>query len=145
MKYILILFTLTSCSLKAQEVEQLNWLIGKWERQNVRTGRTAFEAWEQQGSKLVGQGVTLQGADTVFVEGLSVEEKNGDLFYVANVSSNGKPTLFKITSLDSKGFVSENPEHDFPKKIVYLLEGNTLTATISGDGKDIPFVFKKAE
>ncbi len=146
MRLLLLTLVFSACSSQAQEFKKLDWLIGQWERQNVRPGRTALEAWERDVQKgLVGIGVTLQGADTVFVEKLSIIEKDGELFYVANVSSNASPTFFKFTSMDENAFVSENPEHDFPKKIAYKLEGDILTATISGDGKEIPFLFKKVD
>lgn len=110
----------------------------------MKEGQSAFESWEVTKKTLTGIGVTLRGVDTVFMESLSIIEKDQNLYYVANVSENASPTLFKITSISKRGFVSENPQHDFPKKIEYLLDGETLTATISGDGKAIPFVFKKS-
>ncbi len=131
--------------LQAQDVQKLDWLVGKWERENVRKGRTAFEIWEWNDNGLAGMGITMQGSDTVFVEKLNIVEKEGSTYYVADVSSNSSPTYFKITTLDNTSFVSENPEHDFPKKIAYKLEGIKMTATISGDGKAIPFLFKKVD
>ncbi|MEP1094408.1 MAG: DUF6265 family protein [Cyclobacteriaceae bacterium] len=145
MRLLTLLFVLSSCRLAAQETKEFDWLVGKWERENIKPGRTAFEIWERNNETLNGIGVTLQGADTVFVEKLSILNKYGQLYYVANVSSNASPTLFKITSYDESGFVSENPAHDFPKKIAYSLSGNTMLATISGNGKEIPFSFKKVE
>lgn len=145
MRLFVLLLVLSSCGLKAQETKKLDWLVGKWERENVRPGRTAFETWERQGGSLSGIGVTMQGADTVFVERLNIISKEGQLYYVANVSANALPTLFKISTYDGSGFVSENPEHDFPKKIAYTLDGNKMLAAISGDGKEIPFSFKRVD
>ncbi len=144
MRLLLLILVLSSCGLKTQESKELDWLIGKWERENVKQGQTAFEVWKWDDTQgLSGMGVTIQGSDTVFVETLSIAEKDGGLFYVANVSSNASPTFFKITSYSKSGFESENPGHDFPKKIAYTLDGDMLTATISGDGKEIPFLFKR--
>lgn len=123
---------------------ELAWLQGRWERVTDNTNRTAFEEWEVQNQMLVGRGVTIQGTDTVFVEKLSILMKDDQLYYVADVNLNTEPTFFKITEYSEKGFISENPDHDFPKKIEYRLSGNgQLTATISGDGQSIPFVFRK--
>ena len=93
---------------------------------------------------LAGQGLTLRGADTVFVENLSILLKGDAYFYVAEVAHNKTPTFFEITSLDAGKFTCENPQHDFPKKISYTLNDNVLTVVISGDGKSIPFIFKKS-
>lgn len=145
-KLIIPFFLLVSAQIGfAQSIDQLEWLVGKWQRANTRPGSQAFESWQKSNEALIGIGVTLKGTDTVFVEKLKIVLKDGALNYVADVAQNGKPIFFKITSMNEKGFVSENPTHDFPKKIEYRLENDQLTATISGDGKAIPFVFQKKE
>lgn len=142
----LLLFTiiLSSYSLSAQSLKTLNWLYGTWERENTKAGQTAFEVWEKPAmEELKGLGVTLKEADTVFMEKLSIVTKDQKLYYVAEVSQNAEPTFFEMTSTSKKGFVCENPEHDFPKKIEYMLQGDKLKVTISGDGKEIPFFFRR--
>ena len=94
---------------------------------------------------MTGIGVTLRATDTVFVERLRMEQKDGEWYYVAEVAHNAEPTYFMLTDCSKNGFVCENPDHDFPKKITYSLDGAVLKATISGDGKSIPFVFIRAE
>jgi len=145
MRLLTLLFVLSSCGLAAPKTNKLDWLVGKWQRENVKAGKTAFEIWEWNNKSLQGIGVTLQGADTVFAEKLSIIDKEGQLYYVANVGSNATPTFFKIVSYGKSGFISENPAHDFPKKITYSLSGNKMLATISGNGKQIPFSFRKVE
>ena len=145
-KLILILTGLTIAQIVfAQSMDNFRWLEGTWQRQNVRPGTTAFEVWEQREDGYVGKGVSMKGNDTTFVELLSIVEKDAAFYYVANVSSNPEPTYFKITSVSNEGFVSENPAHDFPKKIQYTLEGDKLTAVISAGEKAMGFVFVKKE
>lgn len=127
----------------SQSLKDFKWLEGKWERHNVKPGTTAFEVWEKSKDGYIGQGISLKGADTVFVERLSLIEKEGELYYVADVEHNPEPTFFKITSITESGFVSENPEHDFPKKIEYMLEGNRMTVVISDGEQKMGFVFEK--
>lgn len=123
---------------------ELGWLAGKWERLDTRPGETAFEEWSAHAAGLKGRGVTLRGADTVFVENLSIQQKEGALYYIAEVSHNAEPTPFKITRITGSGFVCENPDHDFPKKIEYRLEApDTLKAIISGGGRSSTFSFRK--
>ena len=45
---------------------------------------------------------------------------------------------FKLTTLEENRAVFENPEHDFPTKIVYERDGDMLTAIVSGliDGEE---------
>lgn len=125
----------------AQSVDDFSWLEGTWQRQNTKPGSSAFETWNQSEGMLSGMGVTLKGTDTVFIEKLKIVNQKDTWYYVAEVSHNAAPTYFKITSFGKEGFVCENPDHDFPKKIVYALEDDRLIATISGDGKSIPFTF----
>lgn len=146
MKTTLLTFTLlVALSVNAQKLKDFSWLEGIWERQNTKPGTMAYEVWKKHGKLLMGKGLTLRGSDTVFVEKLRLVNIEGAWNYTAEVSHNAGPTYFKITSWSEDGFVSENPEHDFPKKIEYKLDGDLLTATISGDGKEIPFLFIKKE
>lgn len=145
-KTLTLLFLLASGLASGQSFKDFKWMTGTWGRQNTKLGSSAFESWEKMTKKgFSGQGITLQGADTVFVEKLSIVKKENKLYYVAEVSQNVAPTYFKITSYSKNGFVCENPDHDFPKKIEYKLQGNILTATISGEGKEIPFQFRRMD
>ncbi len=111
----------------------------------MQQGVTATESWTKVSEQLFeGVGLNMKGSDTTFVERLRIEIKDNDIFYVADVRENATPTYFKITSLTKSGFISENPEHDFPKVISYELKEGTLTAIISDGGqKKMGFVFQK--
>lgn len=85
----------------------------------------------------------MKGTDTSFVEKLKLVIKSGAIYYVSDVPENAKPVDFKITSIDDNGFVCENPAHDFPKKISYRKDGNKIRAVISGDGKEMEFLFSR--
>jgi hypothetical protein len=85
----------------------------------------------------------MRGTDTTFVEKLSLRVEAGVLYYVSDVPENKKPIYFRVTEASPTSLVCENPEHDFPKKIAYHLEGDGLKATISGDGKAIDFYFRR--
>jgi hypothetical protein len=62
---------------------------------------------------------------------------------VADVKGNKDIVYFQFVSLGDDHFVCENPAHEFPKRIEYKLRGNQLQASISGDGKTIPYLFEK--
>jgi Domain of unknown function (DUF6265) len=127
-----------------ENFNKLSWLEGKWIRTNVKPGRTAHERWKKiSPTEMRGFGVNMKGSDTVFVEKISIVIKDDGLFYVADVPENKKPVYFKFIEVSDRGFVCENPSHDFPKKIAYALEGNKLKAVVSGDGKAIDYIFEK--
>lgn len=126
-----------------EELQKFEWLCATWERLDTKPGQHAFEIWEMKGDRLNGIGYTLQGEDTVFVEHLSIIIRDSELYYGSEVSHNPAAVYFKIQVTGNTSFKSSNPDHDFPKAIDYSLVGEMLTATISGDGKAIPFRFKK--
>jgi ketosteroid isomerase-like protein len=127
-----------------KSLEKLGWLVGKWQRLDTKPNQTASEIWTKESSrKFSGTGLTLQGKDTVFVETLRLTFNNDKLYYIAEVSHNKEPIYFEVTQITDRGFVCENPQHDFPKKIDYELDENRLTVVISGDGKSISFRFVK--
>lgn len=145
---LIVMLIMSTIAVHAQDVEQnfkkLNWLNGTWESTNVKNGQTAQESWKfETARKLVGAGITKKGAQIVFEEKLQLLIKDNQIYYVADVATSKQPTWFKLTKLTDTSFVCENPEHDFPKKIAYQLNGNKLLATISGNGKSIDFNFVK--
>lgn len=125
------------------EINKLSWLTGTWNRTNAKAGRSAHERWIKKDQLLLGWGVRMNGSDTTFVEKLKIIEQDKALYYVADVPENKSSVYFKITEITRSGFVCENPEHDFPKKITYQLEGTKLKATISGNGKSVDYFFEK--
>jgi hypothetical protein len=126
------------------DFEKLSWLEGDWIRTNATSGRSGYEHWEKRSAtEWQGTGITMKGADTTVVEKMKLIVKEGLIYFVADVPENNGEVFFKITRLDENGFACENPAHDFPKKIEYLLTGNTLKAVISGDGKSIAYLFKR--
>jgi hypothetical protein len=125
-------------------LDDLSWLEGKWMRTNVRADRTAFEPWQRQSTgTFTGVGATLREGDTVNVERLKIVARGDSLYYVADVPENPNPVYFAFTEMSSASFTCENPNHDFPKKIRYVLAEGVLTATISGGGKPVTFTFRK--
>jgi hypothetical protein len=129
------------------DFKRLEWLTGTWNRTNItKPGRTAHERWEKSDTyALRGYGVNMQGQDTVFLEKISIVIKDNALYYVADVPENKQPIYFKFTAITNTGFVCENPQHDFPKKITYELEGEKLKAQISGNGKAMDYIFERKE
>lgn len=145
---LLCLMASVSFSQTAEnDFKKLEWLTGTWNRTNItKPGRTAHERWEKSGTYVLqGYGVNIQGQDTVFLEKINIVIKDNALYYVADVPGNKQPIYFKFTVITNTGFVCENPEHDFPKKITYEVDGSTLKAQISGNGKAMDYIFERKE
>jgi hypothetical protein len=143
-----VLLIFLSSLLSSQEqhaaLEGLHWILGNWERQNAKPGQTHQEKWwKVSDNELRGMGVVTAGKDTVFVEKLGIVLEKEKVYYVAEVPENPAPVYFAFTYWDSRSFVSENPEHDAPKKIAYKLEGEVMTAAVSWDNGGFQAVFRK--
>ncbi|HCX22829.1 MAG: hypothetical protein CMB80_23610 [Flammeovirgaceae bacterium] len=149
MRSILLYLGLGIClGFSAQDdnsLEQLDWLTGTWERTDVHPGSKGYEQWQYDGTMLIGSGISMKGIDTTFVEKLRVEVIENEIYYVAEVPNNARPTLFRVTKLRPNFMQCENPEHDFPKMIVYERTGEQLKAIISAGDKGMTFLFKKID
>jgi hypothetical protein len=150
--YAMIILLILSSGTHAQSVTNtdfgtLSWLEGKWIRLQIKkVGRSAFEEWKKVSDyEFHGIGVTLQDKDTVFVEKLKIILVGNEIHYVADIPENPRPVHFTFTAISSQHFTCENPKHDYPKKISYQLDGDTLKAQTSGDGKLQEFLFEKVK
>lgn len=126
------------------DFKKLAWLEGTWLRTNSKAGQSGVERWFKSSPvELQGYGVTFKGQDTLFVEKLRIIINEDRIYYVADVPENIQPVFFKLTEVTKTGFVFENPDHDFPKKIVYQADNDILKATVSGNNKSLDFYFVK--
>jgi len=131
-------------TISAAELNKVSWLEGVWQRTNLKAGRTGAESWKKQSAdEWRGLGYTLQGTDTLFVERMKLVIFENTPAFVADVPENKRLVYFKFTAVTDHGFTCENPSHDYPKKIVYDRQANTLKVTISADGKTNVFLFEK--
>ena len=57
----------------------------------------------------------------------------GEVFYLAKVAENDFPVPFKMTSHTNSKAIFENPERDFPNKLIYHRIGmNALKVDVMG-------------
>lgn len=124
---------------QASKLDDLAWFIGQW-HQVEGPDLFSFEEWKRNSPNLyTGRAWTIYQHDTVHVETLELLLENNEIFYIPTVMENNGPVRFKMTHLDGKSVLFENPEHDFPQKISYEAKGDSmLLAKISGvkDGQE---------
>lgn len=149
-KLVLLIFTAAALTpVEAQEisVKKFGWLEGTWKHDE----RDAFEQWQVFSDSLIqGGSFYRRGKDYVRAEDITVSVVNGELFYTPLVygQNNNQPIPFKIVSYTDTSFVSENPAHAYPQRIVYVLatplhiqayiEGN-----VEGENRRINFSFTR--
>lgn len=127
---------LTPLALPAQSassapLDRLRWLTGCWE---LRTPtRVTQESWiAPAGGLMLGTSRTVVSGTARAFEFLRIETPTGTVTYVAQPGG-GTPTSFPATSVSDTMVVFENPQHDFPQRILYRRVGpDSLLARIEG-------------
>ena len=118
------------------KLAELAWISGDWQTP-AEGGAKIEERWMlPAGGTMIGMGRTVVGDKTVEFEFLRIEQRGDDVFYVANPNANCPQTDFKLTRLTGQEVVFENPEHDFPKRIIYRKKSDSsLVASVdAGEG-----------
>ena len=128
-------------------ISELSWITGDW--QTPAGGRVQIdEHWTQSaGGSMLGMSRTVGGDKTIEFEYLRIEQREDGIYYVAHPKARCPGTDFKLTRLSSTEAVFENPQHDFPKRIIYRKTSeDALTASIdAGEGtKSMSFAYKRA-
>jgi hypothetical protein len=130
----------------AASIESLSWMAGAW---TGKMGRASIEEhWiAPAGKTMMAVSRTVVGDRTVAFEFLRIEQRPDAIVYIAQPGG-GPPTEFRLTASTATSATFENPQHDNPKVIRYMKDGEgTLIAEIEGDekGKRVSqrFVFKK--
>jgi hypothetical protein len=117
-------------------LQDFAWLAGHWRIEQA--DRLIDEHWmAPAGGLMMGMARNVHGGKLREYEfTLLRQEANGDILYVASPSRQTE-TSFKLTSLRNGEAVFENPQHDFPKKIMYTRQADgSLLAAIEGPGRD---------
>jgi hypothetical protein len=111
-------------------IANLSWLAGHWTR--AHNGATSEELWlpADAGVMLgISRSVTAKGRHQF--EFLRIEERANGVFYIA-APNGGAATEFKWVESGTRSAVFANPAHDFPQRIRYSRQGDTLSARIEG-------------
>ncbi len=114
------------------DISQLAWLTGCWAQDGQESG--SAEQWmAPAGESMLGVNRTVRNGKTVAFEFMRIiEEDDGNIVFIASPS--GQQTArFTLTSVSSIEAVFENPQHDFPQKVIYRrVSKNSLTGRIEG-------------
>lgn len=110
-------------------VADLSWMSGYW--LSCEGGQEVSETWsDPRGELMVGHGVTLRRGRSSF-ELFRIAPHEGGVGYFAQPSGR-EATIFAATEVGPDHVVFINPEHDFPQRVTYRLDGDVLNARIDG-------------
>ena len=119
-----------------QSLATLQWMLGAWKAQDERSA--TLESWDQVSpTTFEGRAEVVQkhSGETGDLETLRLVEMSGVVYYIAKVGHNDLPVAFKALECSDAGATFVNPDHDFPKRLVYRLEGgDRLTVDVSDGG-----------
>lgn len=118
----------------------LRWLLGDWVADGNKT--TFHESWtEVAPHTFEGSGIerakpegSIRGSEV-----LRLVEMAGAVFYFSKVTHNELPVAFRLNECADGRFVFDNPAHDFPRRLEYVLAPDgRLTVNVS-DGAEKGF------
>jgi hypothetical protein len=138
----------STATAQTRSLADVQWMVGCWER-TTRTGK-GVELWSApQGGMMMGVAYAVTDTSVREQEQLRIWLSGDTLVYEAHPSSQAR-TLFKTTAPVSGEVTFENPQHDFPQRIVYRRAGtDSLVARIEGDRanrmRPVTYPFKRGE
>ena len=117
----------------APNLADLAWMSGSW--RTAPGGRAQIEEhWmAPSGDTMIGMGRTVAGNRTVEFEFLRLERRPDAIYYLASPKGRCPVTEFKLTKLSGQEVMFENPQHDFPKRVMYRKNSDgSLSASVDG-------------
>lgn len=135
----LVACLLIATTAHAQEptatLADLAWIAGCWEG-GGGGGSQYQEQWMgPSGQTMLGMSRTVANDKTVAYEFLRIHQEADGIYYTS-IPSGQTLASFKLIKFDAQSVVFENPDHDFPQRIIYRLEKDgALMATIEGMSK----------
>ena len=121
-------------------LDTISWLTGQWV--SVSEKSVTSESWQPlSDSSWEGSGETRDktSGELRSAESLRLVAMSGEVFFIAKVDHKQYPVAFTLTECGTSGAVFENPDHDFPKKIEYLLQSSGDIHVQVSDGAEKGF------
>ena len=105
-------------------------MAGEWSREEGE--RWTEESWAPpRGGMMIGYSRSGRGDALREFEFIRIARgDDGAISYIA-MPQGGAPVAFQLVRHEGTRATFENPAHDFPQRIDYARDGDTLTATIS--------------
>ena len=128
----------------AETLEDLHWLKGCWRTSG--DGPVITEVWSAPPMPaMIGYSYTVGEGETQGWEAMRIEMVDGWPVFVGMPSGGAGVRFPAHAGFGENSVRFDNPQHDYPQRIVYRREGNRLTAVISrGDGSDaITFEYRR--
>ena len=137
--FLPFLFYACASDKKRQTVELFATLTGDW--QMPEGDGLITESWKQVNDTLMeGRSDYVKGDSVIPFETIKLFLHKDSFYYEAKAAgqNNEQPVAFTIISFSDSGFVAENKQHDFPKRISYrFVHKDSIHAWVD-DGSQAP-------
>ncbi|MGV9008372.1 DUF6265 family protein [Brevundimonas sp.] len=121
---------LAATLIQTPPTPDLGWMAGYW--RDCSNGREVSETWsDSRAGLVVGSVVTVSASGRPSFEASYIVAGPDGLTYFAQPNG-APPTPFVLIDSGTTRAVFSNPENDFPHRILYEREGDTLKARIEG-------------
>ena len=138
-----LILLLASLPARATDIEALDWLSGCWSYDGREPG--SGEVWmPPAGGTMFAISRTVKQSRTIAYEFMHIRtDDSGVLVLVASPSGQATAS-FRLTEAGDKTVAFENPQHDFPQRILYRRDGDKLSGRIEGvsNGEPLAIDFK---
>ncbi|WP_257667910.1 YciI family protein [Parapedobacter tibetensis] len=143
MKYILAFLILFLTGMASAQPVFPDFLQGTWKMEN----KEIYEHWDKlNDNTLKGFSYKVKNGQMLISEYLDISGNENETIYTATVlnQNQGKGINFKMAKTDST-FTFENPDHGFPKKIVYqkLTDMEIFVQVSGGEQKGFAYKMKR--
>jgi hypothetical protein len=129
MRVALLLISFAACA-----AELPSFLTGCW---SGSSGDLTFEEnWTRPSAgNVMGISRTFKGGRMVDSEFMRIEVRGSDLIFTPRIGTRQTSVEFRLKSQSPTEVVFENPEHDFPQRVIYRAVNGGLTGRIEGNEK----------
>jgi len=133
MRFLLAVMAFVPLAAFAQAMPRaasLDWLAGTWT--HAKGDERVTETWLGPGNGLlVAANLTTRGAQRRSFEFLRIADTPEGFSYYASPGGRA-PVEFKLKAQGERRVVFENSANDFPQRILYWRDGDSLVARIEG-------------
>lgn len=136
MTLVAALIAVTALQTSPSTIDDLSWMAGYW--LSCDGGREVSETWsDPRGGLMAGITLTVGRSGRASLEFTRIAPVSEVLAFLAQPG--GIPaTAFALVKVAPNRAVFENPDHDFPQRVIYARDGDTLTGRIEGVAEGRP-------
>jgi hypothetical protein len=144
----MVLFSVAFSDTAKPAIDDLRWMSGCWEGTDGK--RNIQEHWMRPaGQTLFGMSRTIIQEKTVAFEYMRIHQDESGILLTAQPSRQ-KEASFRLTQATSDSVAFENPQHDFPQRIIYRKDSSgglfaRIEGKTNGQERGIDFLMKRAK